>query len=319
MFTPLAFAATGQHIEIVKYLLTIPEVDLNVLNTDHQSALTIAIIGDASRIARLLLADPRIDVDDFLGPVYHAARLTRTSLFLDIVSRPGFDCSMRGPHNETMLHLLTTDIRVDLLKAIMNRPEVDINAVDEMNETPLSRACALGSGRVVRELLSCDGIDVNHTDNMGWTPLHYACYSGVTEVIVPLLMRPEMDINAVTNSGLRPIHLIVNQGLVDALTAICWRTDLEVDVFTRGSKPLTPLMICAHTNRPDLMRILLRYPGIDPHIRSSTGNSAHRIACKHRYHECAQLTKRVVPVPPEPKPKRRATLMTRRSATLVMS
>jgi ankyrin repeat protein len=324
-FTPLSFAVTGQHLDVVKYLLTLPDIDLNVVNMDHQTPLSIAIVANAYRIVRLLLADSRVNVNDFLGPIYFAAKFLRASMFVDIVSRPDFDWTMRGPHNETLLHLICMDLRFDLFKVVISRPEfraeTDLNAVDEANQTALSRACASCSPRCVRELLALEGIDVNHKDAAGWSALHYACQAGSSDVVIPLLMHPEMDINAVTNGGSRPLHMIVNAGLVDALTAICWRTDLEINSFTQCQKPVTALMICAYNNTPDLMRILLNYPGIDPYIQSPGGRTAHSIAAKRHFKDCAKLTARRDPESrpmPEMKTHRRVTMLPRRSARLVV-
>jgi ankyrin repeat protein len=320
-FTPLAFAVTGQHLEIVKYLLTLPEVDLNTKTADHVAPLSIAITANSMRIARLLLADDRVDVNDFLGPAFFAAKHSRTAVFGEIVSKQNFDWAMRGPNSETILHLLCADARLDLLKIVLSRGAegVDVNALDDVGQSALSRACALGSSRVVRELLRIGRIDVNHADGVGWTALHYACNAGAVDAVIPLLMRPEMDINAMTRAGMKPLHMIVLGGLVDALTAICWRTDLDVNALSQTTKPLTALMIAAHMNRPDLMRILLNYPGIDPYLKSPCGNSAFRIACKRRFLECAKLVERVVETPPAPvKVRRRATLVVRGSAGVVV-
>jgi ankyrin repeat protein len=318
-FTPLAFATAGQHFEIVKFLLSLPDVDPNVINADHQCALSIAITGNAGRITRLLLADSRVTVNDFLGPVFYAAKFNRLSVFKKITSRPDFDWTMRGPHNETLLHLFVMDARFKIFQEVIGRKEIDINAVDETGETALSRACAMGSVQIIRGLLQREGIDVNHANRLGWTALHYACNCGVPEAAIPLIMHQDMDINARTRGGLAPLHMIVKGGLVDALKAICWRTDLDVNQFTRAKKPLNALMICAYSNRPELMRILLNYPGIDLQLRSSSGHTAHSIAVGHGYVECAQLTARVeTEAIVDVKPKKRATLFPRRSARLVL-
>jgi ankyrin repeat protein len=94
---------------------------------------------------------------------------------------------------------------------------------------------------------------------------------------------------------------------------------LDVNAFTQTAKPVTALMIGAHINRPDLIRILLNYPGIDRNLKSQCRASAYHIACKHGFAECARLTARVETTPTpamKMKPKRRATLMLRGSPKL---
>lgn len=61
--TPLMAAAAKGHEEIVKYLLSRPETDVDTLNAGGTTALMTAARGGHLGTVKILLADPRCDVN----------------------------------------------------------------------------------------------------------------------------------------------------------------------------------------------------------------------------------------------------------------
>jgi ankyrin repeat protein len=291
-WSALFFAVMNRRVHIAKYLLSFPSVDVNIYSFDKLTALSLSIGVNCAPMTEFLLADPRVHLNDFLGPIFLAIRHNRFSVFKSLIERPDIDLTLRGPRNETFLHHLTLqDSQLDFVNLLLQQSKIDINAVDDTGATPLHHACYHGAALVVRALLGQPGIDVNPKTKMGYTALNFASVGGNPNIIFPLLMRPEMDINAIGGNGSAPIHGIIVAGLIDCLRAICWRTDLDVNARTETPSRVTPLMMAAAAGRADMMMVLLRYPGIDREAVCSTGRTAYGFAKHYGFADCARLVR----------------------------
>jgi len=65
---PLHRACRFGHLEIVKHLLQLPQVDINLWNTGKGTPFFIACQQDQADVVSLLLKDPRVVVNDHLAP-----------------------------------------------------------------------------------------------------------------------------------------------------------------------------------------------------------------------------------------------------------
>jgi ankyrin repeat protein len=277
-YSGLHFAVMNDHHAIVNYLLTLTDIDVNASPNESMTPLCVAITENRPAIATSLLADPRVNVNGFSGPVFLAAKYMRASIFADLLARPDLDLSVRGPRGEGLLNLVHQDNRLSFVQSLLARPDVNVNAAPEDGDTALHVACLLGFVEVGKALLAHPDIDVNKKNGGGNTALHYACASGCAAMQLALVSRPDTKVNLLGSAGSAAVHSFVAAGEVKCLRALCAREDSDVNLMNAPEKPLSPLMLAAITGRLDMLEILLECPRIDVNARLPDGTRALDLA-----------------------------------------
>ncbi|KAI5710777.1 hypothetical protein M8J76_016253 [Diaphorina citri] len=155
----------------------------------------------------------------------------------------------RNPQDKNKRKILEAAEHNDLktLEALLDLDSTLVDAVDKDGYSPLHRACYNGHANIV-ELLIQRGADTQKTTIDGWTPLHSACKWNNTECVI-VLLNYGVDVNAQTNGGLTPLHLAAS-----------------------------------HSHSRDILMILLSHPNVDPHILSTSNESAREIATRSGIH-----------------------------------
>jgi len=175
--TPLHFAAAAGQKEIAEFLLS-KDADVNLLNTQNQSALLYAAYFGSAKILEMLAArGARLNEPDILGrtPLHYAAR----------------------QHNLEAL-----------MSLIANKAELD--AKDSIGETPLYFAIRWGYDDVARILIDA-GADLNIATSDGKSYLHMASIKGYTAV-ADLLVSRGMEVSALDGNGKTPLNYAMKYG-----------------------------------------------------------------------------------------------------------
>lgn len=169
----LILAVRHEHIAVVRFLLTVPGIDINAANDQGQTALKRAAYNGVTEVVRLLLAMPDIAIN--------AADIEGNTALID--------AAVYGHDDAQSVRLL------------LAMPGIDINAVGYRRLTALTWAASNGCTEVVRLLLEMPGIDINAADINGWTALMSAVSGGYTEIVRLLLAMPGIAINAANKEG----------------------------------------------------------------------------------------------------------------------
>ena len=275
--TPLHIASMYGHTrtEIVKALLTAPNIDVNIQNADG-TPLYIASKGGYLEIVKALLAAPNIDVNN------------------------------QDNYKQTPLHIASRNGHTEIVRALLQAPNIDVNIQDEDGYTPLHRASGNGhtaprlrrarapdpSGahytEIVRALLQAPNIDVNNQDNYEQTPLHIASRNGYLEIVRALLQAPNIDVNNQNADGSTPLHIASTNGYTEIVRALLQAPNIDVNIQDLGGD--TPLHMdsrsgsteneyTASTNGyTEIVRALLQAPNIDVNIQNDDGDTPLSLA-----------------------------------------
>ncbi|XP_062517074.1 protein fem-1 homolog C-like [Corticium candelabrum] len=160
---PLVLASRHNCVEVVEYLLTLGEIDI------EQTGMVM-----------------------FLHEEIHGAAALWTSAacgHLEIVKKlidSGADVTHSTNSGSTPLRAACYDGHLNVVK-LLKRQGSDINMPNKYGHTPLMIACYKQHDRVVRYLLNC-GVDVNRQSELrGNTALHDAAEAGNTQIVNLLL------------------------------------------------------------------------------------------------------------------------------------
>ena len=172
--TCLAHAASCGRTETVRYLVGLPEVDVNHQNADncfHNTALQEAVLWKQTDVAQVLI-DAGADID------------TQTN------------CNLSRSPLHTACILGTLDVVKMLVEA-----GAGVRATDTKGRTCLHVAACCGYTETVRYLVSLPEVDVNHQDSDdNHTALQYAMEGNHTDV-AQVLIHAGADIDTQNNEG----------------------------------------------------------------------------------------------------------------------
>ncbi len=167
-------------IEILKQVLTAPDVDAGALFDAIKTRLPLAVV-------KIFLAEPRIKSKLPEDPMLFAGALTLAageycvvsmSDDIDIVryilSIPGASVNARANQGNTALHEAARWARRNMVTFLLSLPDTDKNAQNESGKTPLMLAIRSKDIEIITTFLTSPGVDFYVKDKDGLTALSCA-------------------------------------------------------------------------------------------------------------------------------------------------
>ncbi|XP_026860895.2 protein TANC2 isoform X6 [Electrophorus electricus] len=251
----LIAAASMGFIEIVSYLLDLPEKDeeetvrAQINNSDTlwgETALTAAAGRGKLDICRLLLEQgSEVAQPNRRGmvPLFSSVRQGHWQI-VDLLLSHGADVNMADKQGRSPLMMAAAEGHVETVEYLLAQGAL-MPLMDKEGLTALSWACLKGHLSVVRCLVE-RGAATDHADKNGRTPLDLAAFYGDADVVQFLVDQGAL-IEHVDYSGMRPLDRAVG----------CRNTSVVVALLKNGAK-IGPATWAMATSKPDIMIILLR-------------------------------------------------------------
>ncbi|KAH6903989.1 hypothetical protein BKA70DRAFT_1566309 [Coprinopsis sp. MPI-PUGE-AT-0042] len=175
--SPLMLALRYGHLACAKALLSLPGIDVNLVDRFSRDALSRAAFYGHLECVQLLAKAPDIDINAVDDDGW-------TSLI----------CAVLNGHT-------------DIVKLLLALPGIATNVADKQGWTALIHATRTGHIDTVKLLLGLPGIDINSRDVKGWTALKHAVCWGHTDVENQLLGAPGIDVDLVSGPGQATLSL----------------------------------------------------------------------------------------------------------------
>lgn len=226
--TPLMFAASDGHDDIVEMLLSLgKEVGLNSRNYKGMTALSVASIRGYSKIVNALFAkgaDPSIPDERGITPLMYACRFSHPDIVQSILLSS--DLNQLDDYDNSSRNALYYACKYDARECVQLLLSKNANPclVDSFGVTPLMLASRKGDTVLVKAFLQhMDGGGVNMQDTSGQTALFHACDVGHSTTAILLL-----------NNGADPTK-VCRQYLLSPLILACGKGhDVIVDEILKG-------------------------------------------------------------------------------------
>ena len=254
-WTCLMFAADCGHTETVRYLVGLPEVDVNQQDSEDWTAL-------------------------------HHARRDADVVKVDIVQvliDAGADIEMKDDDGFLPLHYACELGTLDVVKIFARLGAVC--AADYTGHACLSLAAESGHTETVRYLLCLPEVEVNYREVDGKTALHCAVRKNHSDV-VQVLINVGSDIDTKDNKGNSPLHDACNNGLIDIVKML---VEAGVDVRDTDDQGDTCLMLAAYFGHTDTVRYLVGLPEVELNHRADDDKTALQCAVDQNHKDIAQL------------------------------
>ena len=287
--TCLSYAAKFGNTETVRYLVSLPEVDVNykvgdyavlhstvcqkeatdvvqvlidggadvnILNNDGYSLLHYACQHGSLESVKMLVsagAGVRVTNDEGKTCLHTVAEAGRTEIVRYLVSLPHVDVNQDTVESDTALHLAVLHVKPDVVQVLIDAG-ADINIQDSEGRSPLHTACELGTLDMVKMLVRA-GAGVRATDNEGWTCFQLAACRGHTETVRYLVCLPEVDVNHGDAGDHTALHLAAVGTHTDAVQVLI---DAGADVNILNNDGYSLLHYACEYGALEIVKMLVR-------------------------------------------------------------
>jgi ankyrin repeat protein len=272
-WTPLFGAVCGENIDMCKFLLSFNDIEIDKIDHDGMTPLTIAIQNRSTDILDLLIDHAvthnvtekilqQKDVPASDTTWYYAARLG----YVDILKKLLTPVNFRVPHIKKPLHRATQSNRLDAVRMLLlSHSTADINAQDEASYTALCIAAADNFIHIAQTLLEYKA-DVNCITDNHETPLWFAAYSGYIDMVI-LLLAYNADPHIASHDGVTPLHVALLHNHT-SIARILIEHNANPNAVSEKFDHISPLTLAITKNNHAACEMLLQN-GADPNLSSA--------------------------------------------------
>lgn len=231
--TPLHISAKANNVEFVRYLLKIPNIDVDRLNKVQETSLFTALSSNMQNtspviIQMLVKKSPILATKpNFVGiqPILIALNVKHLLAIKIFLDDGGIDVNRwKDKQNNTLLHyyFLYNVQNKDIFQVLLKKGKRIINVRNSLGDTVLHFACRDNCTYAINSLLNHQNIEMTAKNYDGDTPLmnliNESC--NVSEEIIAvinLMIKRTPILKTLKNKkGLLPIHKAIQYNLFDA-------------------------------------------------------------------------------------------------------
>lgn len=255
LFSPVHMAVQHENIEFLNKLVTSPSININGIDANGQTALSLAIEQRNLQLVKILTSSSKINLN----------------------------LSSSTSSSTSYLHLLAHENTLEFLEHILKLKLVDVNIVDKESKTALILAVQDNQIEVVKLLLKYEA-RVDIIDDYGRMAIHYAVENNNSSMLSMLLYfknsldNDNNDASGMNNNnisfkralaqstllyqdqtGHTPLMIAICKGFVKIANAII---SLNIDVSQQDSNKNSLLHLAVLSNTkssPEIVSILLKY------------------------------------------------------------
>ena len=279
-------AAHHGHIETVRYLVGLKDVDVNHKCDDGWSALDSAVEQNHADVLQVLIdAGADIDAKDSKGhsPLLMASGWSGNLQLVKILVETGAGARVTDNEGNTCLILAAYFGHTETVRYLVGLPQVDLNHVDNTGCTAVLNAAEEKHADVMGVLIDA-GADIEIRDGDGLLPLHLACRSGALDVVKLLVRAGTM--HDTDNAGWTCLMYASEHGHTETARYLVGLPEVDMnDSSNRGSTALHRAVL---RKRSDVVKVLLD-AGADVEAKDSKGRPSLHCACAVENLEIVQM------------------------------
>ena len=304
--TGLHLAALNNHLSIVKFLCSLPNVSPDVKDKGKRSPLHLAAANNNSDIIHYLVSEHKCNMSakDSSG-ITPANLVTLKSDVLDNLqdNMDSYDLTTtllqggnwlestlrNNPQNFTVRRLAVSGdcaALKSLIESSKDRSSL-LKSKGPNGETILHNAAFAGNLEVVKYLVKECKCDLNLKDFDGHTPLHNSAHNGHIGVVRFLCSCEGIMLSQHDKHGRTPLHYAAQN---DHLKVVqCLVGDYNCgDVMHEDKNHVTPFQLSADAGNFDIFKYLVAHSSCNPHHKDKNGRTALHGASQNGHPEIAK-------------------------------
>ena len=291
--TCLILAAHFGHTETVRYLVGLPEVDVNqrtkegwLPGTGGRTALHSLEYVDTDVVEVLIDAGADIEAKDPCGqsPLHCASEKGEIAI-VKVLVEAGAEVCARDNYGNTCLKCAACYGHTETVRYLVGLKEVDVNQRDCMGCTALRSTAGTVHADVVEVLIDA-GADIEAKDDVGYSPIRWACIHGYIAVVKVLLKAGAKVCHADNEGDYTCLDLAANNGRTETVRYLA--SLREVDVNHQGFQNRTALHIAVSNGRVNVVEVLID-AGADIEAKDVKGLTPLHYACDAGKLEIVQM------------------------------
>ena len=282
--SPLHTTVRLNQLENVKKLLDQEKVDVNSLNSRHETALHLACSSRYSNCVKHLIA---FGADPFIKNSNGETAYQRSSCKIVYLlnqllyqNNPWTILSNSLTNGETPLHAAVRQGKIQDVQEVIIHQDIDINSINSDYETSLHLACVLGHKYIARVIIS-NGGNMYKRDMYNNAPIHRALSQGHVDIVDSLITDYECDPHITGYQGRTLLHFACGIGNAELVTKLVQHYNIS-PLVTDAIKQ-TPLHIAASHGQKQIATLLISRYNCPVDSKSSGGNTPLHLAsyCGH--------------------------------------
>jgi len=234
--TPLIWAASQGHAQIVSALLQHPRINPDIQKEKGVTALMVAAYNGHAQAVTALLQHLRINPD-----VQKEDGVTALM------------CAAYKGHEQTV-------------SALLQHPRINPDIQREDGDTALMVAAYKGHAQIVSALLQHPRINPDIQKEKGVTALMCAAHKGHEQTVSALLQHPRINPDIQREDGVTALMVVAYNGHAQAVSALLQHPRINPDIQREDG--VTALMCAAHKGHAQTVTALLQHPRINPDIQN---------------------------------------------------
>lgn len=176
-WTALHWACAGDHAEMVRLCLSVPECEIGLKDKDGLTAFDLS-----------LRSGNRVITTSFYRDIFDIQETHPQQALLRVLTITSAPATLKPTFPGAAMFDPVEGGNTSLVKALIERG-IDLTTTNEHGNTALHVAAAKAGGVGIAITLIEAGSDVNAIGKGGATPLHYAAYTGNNDMVRGLLAR----------------------------------------------------------------------------------------------------------------------------------
>ena len=272
------------NVELVRYLVEEVGCDINAKGNNDYTSLHWACEKNQLEIVKFLTSKPDCNLE--AGDKNSNRPLTIACLFSNnvelvryLVEEAGCDINGKGKNDYTSLHEACEKNLLEIVKFLTSKPKCNQEAQSYKGYRPLHLACGFsGNVELVRYLVEEAGCDINAKDNNDSTSLHWACERNQLEIVKFLTSKSKCNRESPNKFGNLPLHLACcfsgNVKLVRFLVE-----EAGCDINAKGNNDYTSLHWACDKNQLEIVKFLTSKPECNRESATKLKNLPLHLAC----------------------------------------
>lgn len=217
--TALILAACYKHEHIVRYLLTVPGIDVNARSKHGVTALSYAALSGYENIVKSLIQARGINIEaqDQFGrtALNEAVEQKQDNVVKILLSIPGININHQDNDGRSPFIAATCKNSENIVKLLLAMPDININLQDTEGSTALMHSVEFWKNEnIVKLLVNAPDINFYIRDKKGKTALMRAQESSlkIAKILQDKITKlTAKAIEAIDNNHIETLKLILNQ------------------------------------------------------------------------------------------------------------
>ena len=275
--TPLHLACEKGHLEVVQCLVDM-DCDINVRNCHSDAPLHIAYGHGHLDIVKFLVSNKECDVNiqrwDKNSVLHLACERGHMESIQCLVGKH-CNVNLKNCNGDTPMHIACSRGHLGSLTLLLSQKECDLNSQDINGNTLLHLVCDNGHLGIA-QYLTDKHCDVNLKNKAGNAPIHTAYGRGNLNIVRLLISQEQCDVNTQNKDGNAPLHITCKKGHLQIAQSL---TNKHCDVNLRNNRGKTAIHIAIQHHNFDIARLLISPNECDINIQDEDGNTPLHVAC----------------------------------------